>query len=307
MSDKRIIFIVGPTAVGKTEVAIALARRIKGEIVSCDSMQVYRDVAIASNKPSAQDLKKVPHHLIDIVPPEQDFDVVRFNTLALKAVRNILAAGKVPVIAGGSGMYMQILLDGIFKEGKKDSSVREGLKARLQEQGSLALYTELQKVDRETADKIHPNDARRIIRALEVYRTTQQPLSQVQKKRSGLWGKYDVRLFALDRPREELYARINQRVDAMFDAGLVKEIQGLEHRPLSKTAASIIGIKEVRACLQGQDGLDEAKALMKMNTRRLAKRQLTWFRKEKRLKWIFLQKTDKVEEIVNGIERMLAV
>jgi len=301
MSKKKIIFIVGPTAVGKTDVAVALAGRIKGEIISCDSMQVYRDVAIASNKPSAHDLKKVPHHLIDIISPEEDFDVVRFNTLALNSIRDLWAAGKVPVVSGGSGMYMQILLDGIFKEGKKDVQVRAQLKDRIRDQGTLPLYKELQKVDRAAADKIHPHDERRITRALEVYLTMKKPLSAIQEKRSGLWGRYDVRLFALNRPREELYRRINQRVDAMFDQGLVGEIKKLADRDLSRTAAAIIGVKEVRAFLQDRCGLEEAKEAIKMNTRRLAKRQLTWFRREKRLTWISVNPEDTAEDIAGVI------
>lgn len=297
MLSKRIIFIVGPTAVGKTDVGLFLAQRLKGEIVSCDSMQVYKELSIINAKPSCDILKTISHHLIDVVSVTQEFDVGAFNELALEAIRIIHRRGKIPIVIGGSGLYMQVLLDGIFKGGEKDLDLRERLKQRIQKEGNIVLYEELKEVDRKAAEKIHPNDVRRLIRALEVYQMTKQPISELQKERKGLWEDYDVRIFGLNRNRQELYMRINRRVDAMFNKGLIDEIEKLGGKSLSKTAKGIIGIEEIKGYLEGLCDLEYAKEQMKQNTRRFAKRQLTWFRKEKRIKWIEINENISTEDV----------
>jgi tRNA dimethylallyltransferase len=201
---------------------------------------------------------------------------------------------------------MQVLLDGIFKGGGKDLQVRAKLEQEAQEKGSEALYIKLTKVDMEAARKIHPQDRRRIIRALEVHETINQPISQAQKSREGLWGKYAIRIFALTRERAELYERINRRVDEMMAAGLIEEIKKLSRKELSLTAARVIGVKEVDGYLKGEYDIERAKYLIKLNTRHLAKRQMTWFRKDKRLEWIMIGENDSPETIADQIARHYA-
>jgi len=286
MSRKKIIFITGPTATGKSDLALALARRHRGEIVSCDSMQVYKEISIASNKPSKEELDEVPHHLLDVVSVTEDFDAAVYNRLANETITGILRKDKLPVVCGGSGMYIQILLDGIFKEREKNPALREQLKKRAGKEGVRVLYEDLEKVDPSYAEKIHPNDLRRIIRALEVYHSHGVPFSSLQRERQGLGEDYEIMLYGIEYPRQELYARINRRVDEMLEQGLVEEIKAVKGLPLSRTASAIIGVREISAFLEGAQYLQEAKEQMKLNTRRFAKRQLTWFRREYRLRWL---------------------
>ena len=306
MTPHKIIFIVGPTAVGKSDAAHVLARQIQGEIVSCDSMQVYREINIITNKPSLKARREVPHHLVDIISVREEFDVARFNTLALAAIEAVHAKGAVPIVVGGSGMYMQILLDGIFEGGAKDELLREELKAQAQTYGSGFLYGKLKIADPEAAAGIHPNDLRRIIRALEGCHAGEGPISKRRQDRSGLWGRYDITAVALRMDREALYDRINRRVEAMFQQGVVAEIRKLAGVPLSLTAGRIIGVREIQGYCEGAYDEARAKELMKLNTRRFAKRQMTWFLKEKRLNWITVKKDDTVEDVVREIQRLLA-
>ena len=246
MNKPPVIFIAGPTGVGKSAVAMAfagLATPEAVEIVACDAIQVYREVAIASDKPSSEMRRQVRHHLLDVVSVVEEFNAARYRALAVAAVDDILARGKQPVIVGGSGMYMMALLDGLFEEGGASESLRVALEGR----ELSGLYAELQRVDPQAAAKISSNDKKRIVRALEVFHATGVPMSVQQKKREGLWGKHDIRIIGLERPRAELYRRVEARVDAMFDAGLVDEVKGLLRRPLSLTAARIIGVPEIKA------------------------------------------------------------
>jgi len=293
----KIIFIIGPTAVGKTDIALNIASQIPSEIVSCDSMQVYREISIASSKPSLAQRNKVPHHVLDVISIAEKFDVAAFNIMATSAIESILAKKKYPLVVGGSGMYVQILLDGIFEGGEQDPVLRK----KLESMGAEALYKKLKKVDPDAAEKIHSNDVRRLVRALEVYETTNEPISQLQKQRSGLWGKYEIIIIGLNREREELYKMINQRAEGMFGEGLIKEVKAISDSKMSLTAQRIIGVGEVLAYLRGESTLEEAKELMKMNTRRLAKRQLTWFRKDKRITWLMLKAGDSAQEVSKKI------
>ncbi len=301
MNSKKIIFIVGPTAVGKSDVAFFLAQDIQGEIISCDSMQIYKEVNIASNKPSKDIVDKMPHYLVDILSVEEEFDVARYNEMALAAIKEIHSRNHIPVVVGGSGMYMQILLDGIFKGGFKNEALRKDFKEQARQYGNQFLYDKLKEEDPQAAGKIHPNDARRVIRALEISREEKIPISQLQKKREGLWGKYDIMLFALNRDRQKLYDQIDERVEKMVEEGLVEEIENLNKVKWSLTAKKIIGVKETRGFLKREYNLKEAKDLMKLNTRRFAKRQLTWFRKEDRLQWIMIEEGDTPEKIAEII------
>ena len=299
--QEKMLFIVGPTAVGKTDVGFLLAQKLGGEIISCDAMQVYREVNLATSKPPAEMRNSVPHHLLDVLSVTQEFDVASFNQQALAAVAKIRAHKKIPIVVGGSGMYMQVLLDGIFTEPAHNPQVRKELAGRITAEGSAKLYEELARSDPAAAAKIHPHDNRRIIRALEVYLITKKPISVLQKHRQGLWGRVPIKIFCLTRPRAELYGRINQRVEEMFTEGLIAEIEALRGLKLSRTAQAIIGVKEVQGYLAEKHTIADAKEQMKLNTRHLAKRQLTWFRKDKRLEWIEISSSQTPQDIVRQI------
>ncbi len=299
---KKIVFIVGPTGIGKSEIALHLAEKINGEIISCDSMQIYKEINIVSNKPSPEDLKRVPHHLINVTSIEEEFDVVQFRQLAVSVIEDIEKRNRIPIAVGGSGLYVEILLDGIFEGGRKDAQLRESLKDRAAKEGIPALHKELKLKDPAAAEKIHPNDLKRIIRALEVLQVEGRPISMKQKERDGLWGHYDVSLFGLTRDRDKLYERVNQRVEEMFERGLVEEIKNLAGANWSPTASKLIGVKEVLGSINGEYGLERAKELIKINTRHFVKRQFTWFRKDKRIEWINLDENKNLEDIVNRIK-----
>jgi len=301
LTPQKVVFIVGPTAVGKSSVGLALAQQWGGEIVSCDAMQVYREVVIASNKPSPDMLAKVPHHLVGIVSVTESFDVASYNRLANEAIVAIQGRGKIPIVVGGSGLYMQVLLDGIFSGSGRNENLRREIENRLRQEGADALYEELKRYDPTAAQKIHPNDVRRLVRALEVCQTSVGSFTEVKQDRVGIWGKQDVVLYCLDRNRDELYGLINARVDEMFAQGLVEEIRQLKTLALSPTANAIIGIKEVGGYLAGAHDVERAKYLMKLNTRHYAKRQLTWFRKEKRLQRVDVIDGVSPEEIASQI------
>lgn len=303
MKKAKLVFIVGPTAVGKTELALQCAEKLNSEIVSCDAMQVYRQVNIANCKPTVEMLNRIPHYLINTVSAEEEYDVARFVQEAEAALDALVVRELIPIVVGGSGLYMQTLLDGIFSGPGKDEELRLQLLLRAEREGEDSLYHELRTVDPQTAEKIHPHDLRRIVRALEVYRVTQKPISQLQPQRQGLWEKYDIRLFGLQRPRQELYDRINQRVDDMFALGLVEEIKKLRNLSLSQTAVRMIGIEEVSGFLEGQYDIEQAKYLLKLHTRHYAKRQLTWFRREKRINWIQLDTQSGYPEAMERITK----
>lgn len=298
---KKIIFIVGPTAIGKSEVGFLLAKRIGGEIVSCDSMQIYKEVTIASNKPSVQEMKDVAHHLVDIISVEDEFDVSKFNDLAICAINDVHKRGFVPIVVGGSGLYMQILLDGIFEGAPRNMELRGELISIAKEKGNDCLYGLLKEKDPVAAEKIHPNDLRRIVRILEVCMVENRKHSELKEDRKGLWGRYDISIYCLNCDREMLYDRINKRTDKMFDSGLVDEIRRIECLKLSKTSRGLIGIKEVLTYLSGECELGFAKDLIRQNTRRFAKRQMTWFRKENRVKWIKIDQYGSIIDVVDTI------
>jgi len=300
-----LIFIVGPSAVGKSEIALHVSQRLNAEIVCCDALQVYQEIAIASDKPSIQVRSLVPHHIVDIVSVTEDFNVARYRELASRVIAEIQSRGKIPVVVGGSGMYMSVLLDGIFEGVPVEENLREELTQELAEKGTICLHQRLKALDPKAADKIHPNDPQRIIRALEVVLSTGQPLSQLQPKREGLWGKMPIKIFALNRPREELYKRVEARVDEMFTKGLVEEIKNISALPISLTARKLIGVPEVMGYLKGEYDLERAKYLMKLNTRHYVKRQLTWFRRDKRIEWIDISSGQSVDQCIDILMRVV--
>jgi tRNA dimethylallyltransferase len=264
-------------------------------------MQVYKEIRIASDKPSEAMRQSVPHHLIDVVSVEEEFNAARYRALALDAIKDIRKRGKIPVFCGGSGMYMMAVLDGLFEGGGADMDVRKRLTREVQEIGLPSLYARLKSLDPEAAKKISPNDQKRIVRALEVIEVTGLSMSSMQKKRDGLWGAgaQDIRIFVLNRERDELYRRVEARVAEMFDRGLVEEVRTVLAKKMAATASRLIGIPEVQGFLGGGYSLDEAQALMKRNTRHYVKRQLTWFRKEKRAQWVEISEGENTTAVVD--------
>lgn len=302
---KSIIFIVGPTAVGKSKVAIALAGKVRGEIISCDSMQIYKGMDIITSKPGVNLRNRVKHHLIGILSPEKEFNTSKYRKEALKIIAEITGKGKVPVFAGGTGLYVSNLIDGIFEEKNSNASIRKKLYKQAQNYGNKYLYAKLKKADNVAAGKIHPNDTRRIVRALEVFEVTGKPISSLQKNRVGLSKDYEIEVFCLNMDREVLYKKIDKRVEEMFKAGLLKEVKGLLKKKLSKTSCYAIGINELKGYFEGKYDLEEAKRLMKRNSRHYAKRQLTWFRKDKRTKWVNIKDKDTPSKIAGRLWKKL--
>ena len=305
MNTTSLIFILGPTAVGKSEIGLCLAQRLNAEIICCDAMQVYGEISIANDKPAPKARAEVPHHLVGIVPVTEDFNVARYRELAVSVIGDIQARGKTPLIIGGSGMYMSVLLDGIFEGIAAGEDLREEISQQLDREGCAVLHEPLKALDPQAAAKIHPNDPQRIIRALEVALSTGQSISSLQQKREGLWGSVPIKIFALNRPRQELYQRVEARVEDMFVKGLVEEIKSVSTLPLSLTARKIIGVPEIMGYFKGEHDLERAKYLMKLNTRHYVKRQLTWFRRDKRLTWIDIKQADTNESIAERIVSLL--
>ena len=302
---KPIIFLVGPTAVGKTEVSLELAKSINAEIISCDSMQVYRKIDIISQKPTKLQLKKIPHHMVGIISPSENFSVADYRKKALKEIKAIHKKGKIPLLVGGTGLYMKVLIDGLFPSPEPDFKLRERLEKQAQGKEAGYLYEKLAVIDPETAAILHPNDTRRIIRALEIYKKTGTTMSQLKKKTKGLGSDYCVRIFSLNRPREELYDRINKRVDKMFKSGAVEECRRLKGIKLSLSASQILGCKEIFAYLDNKCTKQEATESLKQNTRRFAKRQLSWFRNEPRAEWFDIKSAENAKQAAKALKRKI--
>lgn len=297
----KAIFLVGPTAVGKTEAAVNLAKKINGEIISCDSMQVYRRMPLVSNQPGRLIKKTIPYHLVGLVSPAKEYNVSLYRKAAIKKIKEIINRGKIPIFAGGTGLYMSVVIDGIFNIKAENKALRERLYQQAEKYGSLYLHNKLKSVDPRSAEKIHPNDTKRIIRALEVFEGTGKPISFLQKQRRGITDEYDVRIFCLNMDRTSLYKRIEQRIDKMFEQGLIEEVKKLLKIKLSRTAAKAIGVNEIKGYLDGEYSLEQAKQKMVRNTCLYVKRQLTWFRKDKRIIWISISDKDKVSDIVRNV------
>jgi tRNA dimethylallyltransferase len=277
---KRCWFLAGPTAVGKSEVGVALAQRINAEIVSLDSMSLYRGMDVGTAKPPHQLRQIVPHHLIDVLDPHEEFSVAQYVGAAANVVNEIVARDRVPLFVGGTGLYLRSLLRGVFEGPSADPELRRDLEADAVRLPPEELHGRLRSVDPASADRIHPHDVRRIIRALEVYARTGVPLSQFQRQLVLPPDQRPQNVFWLSPPRAWLYERINRRVDAMFQEGLLDELRGLlaAPLPLSRTARQALGYQEVIDHLQGRCSLDETVMRIQTRTRQFAKRQHTWFR-----------------------------
>lgn len=282
--------LVGPTASGKTQLSLSVARKGKGEIVSADSRQIYRYLEIGTAKPTKTEMEGISHHCIDIIDPDALFSAGAYARLARQVISEIQARHHLPIVVGGSGLYIRALVDGIFWEASKDPKLRDRLKNEAGEKGLGVLYRRLCQVDPEAARKIHANDQKRIIRALEVYGVTGCPISRMQKEKTQP-ADFSSHFWGLRWPREILYERINQRVDAMMEKGLIEEVKRLQSRGfgLELNALDSVGYKETFAFLRGECSYDEAVEQIKRNTRRFAKKQLIWFRKDERIHWIDME------------------
>lgn len=289
MMKQPLIILTGPTAVGKTKASIALAQKIGGEIISADSMQVYKHMDIGSAKIRPEEQEGIPHYLIDVLEPWEEFHVVRFQQMALQAVEQIRKNGHIPIVVGGTGFYIQALLYQIdFSKGPEDSAFRLKLEKTAKEQGPEILHKELEQVDPVSALKIHPNNVKRVIRALEFYRLTGRRISEHNETERARVSPYDFRYFVLTDNRSRIYERIDRRVDQMMKDGLLEEVRALKQMGLKKGMVSMqgLGYKELLEFLDGGCTLEEAVYRIKRDTRHFAKRQLTWFKRERDVIWI---------------------
>ncbi len=310
----KILAIVGPTASGKTSISIELAKRLGGEIISCDSMQIYRRMDIGTAKPTEEEKCGVPHHLIDAVEPSDAFSCADYVTMAGEAVKEIAARGKLPILCGGTGLYLDRFLCGEMEETQADEALRASLFAYAESEGIEALHARLREVDPESADAIHPNNVKRVVRALEIYEQTGIPKSEFDRRSQVVESPYEATVIGLFYPRREvLYERINRRVDMMLADGLLEETKRLLDEgvfEVNLTAAQAIGYKELLGYLGGSETLTEAAENLKTATRRYAKRQITWFSAKPYVEWVEMEKDgelrsldDVCEEIVSRFER----
>lgn len=283
----KVVVIVGPTASGKTAVSIELAKKINGEIISADSMQIYKYMDIGTAKPTLKEMQGIKHYMLDVVMPDETFNVAKYKSMAESAIEGILKKGKVPIIVGGTGLYINTLVDGIeFADVPGDEEYRNELIEKGYREGAMSIYKELEKIDSESAKKIDPNNIRRVARAIEIYKVTGKTKTQLDIE-SRKEVKYDYRLFGMEWDRETLYNRIDLRVDKMIEAGLIDEVRNVTEKfKISNTAVQGLGYKEVIEYLNGNISYEEMIEKLKLETRHYAKRQLTWFRRDKRIKWI---------------------
>ncbi len=286
----KILVICGPTASGKTALAVELALRHRGEVVSADSMQIYRRMDIGTAKPTREEMWGVPHHMLDVADPEEDFSVARYVDMAAKCVDDILSRGKLPILAGGTGLYIDSLLSGrTFAPFQPDSPLRGQLEEQLRREGGAAMLARLAQVDPDSAARLHPNDEKRIVRALEVYQSTGKTITQHNLETQAIPPRYDALTLALAfERREDMWSRIDRRVDQMMDQGLVAEVQGLLDSgvPAKCTAMQAIGYKEMAAALLSGGDVRSAAEEIQLRSRQYAKRQLTWFRRNKAARWL---------------------
>jgi tRNA dimethylallyltransferase len=301
----KLVIVFGPTAAGKSDLVLKLASRLNAEVINADSQQVYRQMDIGTAKPSKAELAKVPHHLIDVVDPDEEFNVARYRELAMASAEDIQSRGKQVIVSGGTGLYIKALTQGLFVGPGQDARIRETLNAEAEANGLSSLYQRLERVDSSATSWIHPNDRQRIIRALEVYQLTGKPISEWQKEHAFRESGFATLKIGLDRQRAELYERINQRCDQMIDAGLVHEVKELFDKGYSSHLNSLrsVGYRHVGLFLMGRLRLEEAVHLMKRDTRRLAKRQLTWFRRDEEIHWFHPER--QAQEIHQAIDSFI--
>lgn len=303
MKKPLVVVIVGPTASGKTALSIEIAKKLRGEIISADSMQIYEKMNIATAKPTTEEMQGIQHHLIGFVPVGESFSVATYKEKALDAISDILGRGKLPIVAGGTGLYVDTLIKNTDFPEYEANGIREELEKRFLKEGIEVLYNELRTIDPDTASRLHLNDTKRIIRALEVYRLTGETLTQqcaVSHLNESDYQWCVIGITAKD--RQYLYDRINKRVDIMVENGLVEEAKEFFSSASSKTAKQAIGYKELKPYFDGDVTLQQALDKLKMETRRYAKRQLTWFRRNENIRWLEIDCTDKEQLIESAIK-----
>lgn len=286
---KPLIVLTGPTAVGKTSLSISLAKAVNGEIISADSMQVYKGMDIGSAKIRKEEMQGVTHYLVDILEPEEEFHIVKFQELAKAALEEIYAKDKIPILVGGTGFYIQAVTRDIdFTQAEQETSYREELEQFVKEKGAEYLHEKLREVDSKSAENIHANNVKRVIRALEFYHQNGTPISEHNEEQKQQTSPYNLAYFVLTAPREILYERIDRRVDQMMEEGLLEEVKSLRERGCHRGMVSMqgLGYKEILAYLEGEYPLEEAVRILKRDTRHFAKRQLTWFRREQDVIWV---------------------
>jgi tRNA dimethylallyltransferase len=304
MDKKPLIILTGPTSVGKTALSIALAKAVDGEIISADSMQVYKHMDIGTAKITSEEMNGVKHYLIDELEPDEEFNVVRFQQLSKEYMQCIYAKNKIPIIVGGTGFYIQaVLYDIDFTENETDSTYRSQLEQLLQERGAEYLHEILKKADPDSAEAIHPNNSKRVIRALEFLHLTGDKISEHNKEQRGKESPYNFCYFVLNKDRAKLYHTINQRVDLMLERGLLHEVKELASRGYKRELVSMqgLGYKEILAYLEGEYTLEEAVEILKRDTRHFAKRQLTWFKREKDVIWIDKDRFDHEDKLLEHL------
>lgn len=305
--NKPLVILTGPTAAGKTALSLHLAKTINGEIISADSMQVYRGMDIGTAKIKKSQMDGIPHHLIDILPPTEEFNIVKFKNLAKKAMDEIYERNRIPIICGGTGFYIQsVLYDIDFKENDENKNIRERLALEAKEKGARALHDRLKEADPAAAVEIHENNIKRVIRALEFFEQTGKKISEHNQEERTKASPYQFAYFVLNQPRDILYERINKRVDQMMEEGLLKEVEKLYQEGLGKDLVSMqgIGYKEILSHLSGECTLEETVYILKRNTRHFAKRQITWFKREKDVIWLNREDFSSEEEI---LDKMLSI
>ena len=308
MEKIKVVVVAGPTASGKTALGVEIAKAYNGEVVSADSMQIYKGMDIATAKPTKEEMQGIPHHLIDFLERDRAFSVADYVELAGEKIRDIHSRGKLPVIVGGTGLYISSLIDNIqFPDIKSDPQVRKRIEEEINEKGCEAVFERLKECDPETASELHPNNTVRVIRALEVFEITGRKLSEFKEESRLVPSPYDAVIFGLNyNDRQKLYDRINLRVDIMVENGLVEEAREVYEVGEMKTAANAIGFKELIPYFENKAELQECIDKIKQETRRYAKRQLTWFRKNTKIHWIMLDEFDNKDKILVYCKKNIA-
>ena len=294
MNNRTVVCVVGPTASGKTSLAVEIAKKLDGEIISADSMQIYKHMNIATAKPTEDEMQGIPHHLIDFVEPWENFSVAKFKKLCTEKIIDIQSRGKLPIIAGGTGFYVDTVVNNTEFLDSEDNRFRELLQKKQEEYGTKTLYDELMEIDRETAEKLNEGDTKRIIRALELYYSTGRTMTEQRENSHLKESEFSFCIIGLSsEDRQFLYDRINRRVDLMIESGLIKEAEDFFNLECSSTSKQAIGYKELKPYLDNEITLNEAVEKLRMETRRYAKRQLTWFRRNKDINWLYIDRETK--------------
>lgn len=306
MNKPKVLALVGPTASGKTALGAELAQRLDGEVISCDSMQIYEGLDIATAKPTTEEMQGIPHHLISVIPRTQRFSVAEYAQLARECIAEITARGRLPILVGGTGLYADAVLSGMqFEEEPGDPELRERLCRQLETEGAAVLYAQLQALDPEAAAGIHPNNSVRLVRALEVCLRTGDTFTAYKRRNAAHPSPYDSLIFGLHWEREILCERIGQRVDLMLEQGLVEEVRNARD-PAMQTSAAAIGYKELLPYLDGVSDLETCVEDIKRETRRYAKRQMTWFRRNAQICWLDMCESNKVRKNFKNAEKIIA-